>query len=547
MLRASQPEPWYRRAVLYHVYPLSFADGGSDGYGDLRGLINHLDYLNDGTAESLGVGALWLSPIFASPMADFGYDVSDYRAINPVFGSMVDFDELLERAHARGIRIMLDFVPNHTSVQHAWFTSSSSGTQDPKRDWYIWADGKPGGAPPNNWKSRFGGPAWTFDEATGQWYLHTFLPDQPDLNWRNPAVREAMMEVLRFWLRRGVDGFRTDAVEALLKDAQLRDNPPNPAYVPGVSDPADEFMQVYSAMSGELGDILNSFCEVLAESDDERYLVTEAYLGIAGMSALYHACAIHPVHAPFNFNLMSLPWSGSGYRDFIDTYEASLRPQDWPNYVVGNHDHMRLGTRLTPLQARLTALLQMTLRGLPVVYYGDELGLPDAVVPEDRARDPWGKRVPGFGFGRDPERSPLPWTNEHYHGFSDQRPWLPFVNEAASFSIETQERDPESMLHLYRHLIHLRNTMPALIEGDYRSLDLGNDDVFSFMRETGSHRICVVLNFSHVSQSVAAGDLGRCIAGTVDPLGDGTSHTDGSLLLAGYEGRVYEIASGVKL
>ena len=538
------PEPWYRNAVLYQLYPLSFADSNADGYGDIRGIIDHLDYLNDGTAQSLGVTALWLSPIYASPMADFGYDVADYETINPVFGTLADFDELLARAHERGMKLILDFVPNHTSIEHAWFKEASVSRTNDKRDFYLWADPALDGGPPNNWLSRFGGSAWTLNQATGQYYHHTFLPEQPDLNWRSPRVREAMFAVMRFWLGRGVDGFRTDAAMSLLKDVQLRDNPPNPNYEPGVSDPADQFQRIYSEVPAEVGKIIGSFCEVLSEAGDDRFLVTEAYLGISGMSTLYRACDAHPVHSPFNFNLMTLPWDAASYRTFIDEYEASLRPQDWPNYVLGNHDRKRLASRLGPLQARLAAMLQLTLRGLPVVYNGDELGLPDAEVTENQLRDPWGMRVPGMGLGRDPERSPMPWDTTAGYGFSQAKPWLPLVTGAAGFSVAAQERQPDSMWQLYRHLIHLRLTMPALMEGEYRSLDAGNPQIFAFMRETGAHRVCVVLNFSKDAQTAHLGKVGTWIGGTTTVDGDGEAYDGEALELGGYEGRIYELRRG---
>ena len=300
-------KPWYRRAVLYQIYPLSFADANADGYGDLRGIINHLDYLNDGTADSLGVGAIWLSPVYASPMTDWGYDISDHCAIDRTFGTMADFDRLVSEAHLRGIKVVMDYVANHTSIEHAWFEESRSTLTNAKRDWYIWSDPKPDGSPPNNWLSRFGGSAWKFEEQTGQYYLHSFLETQPDLNWRNPDVRTAMLDVLRFWLKRGVDGFRADAVLSLVKDSHLRDNPPNPAFVKGVSDPADKFLETYSAMKEPLGNVLGGFCNVIASHDD-TYLVSEAYLDVAGLHELYGACREHPIHAPLNFNLMSIHW-----------------------------------------------------------------------------------------------------------------------------------------------------------------------------------------------------------------------------------------------
>lgn len=535
---------WYRRATLYHIYPLSFADSNGDGFGDIRGIIDHLDYLNDGSSESLGVSAVWLSPVYLSPMADWGYDVADHTQIDPRLGTMADFDELLTKLHLRGIKLLMDFVPNHTSVLHKWFVESRSNRKNPKRDWYIWADPAKDDGPPNNWVSNFGGSAWGFDKPTGQYYLHSFLPQQPDLNWRNPEVREAMLDVLRFWLNKGVDGFRTDAVLGLIKDAQLRDDLPNPSYVPGVTDPADEFLRVHSSGQTELRSVIGSFCDVLAQKD-ARFLLSEAYLNIPGMHQMYEICSRHPVHAPFNFNLMRLAWSAEAFRGFIDEYEKSLGPEDWPNYVLGNHDRHRLASRLGPGRARLLAMLQLTLRGLPVVYYGEELGLPDTPVRQADIRDPWEMRVPGRGLGRDPARTPLPWNGENGAGFTAGTPWLPIGRAAATHNVETESHDPMSSLHLYQHLIHLRAQSPALIEGDYRSLDLGNGHVYGFIRETEHQRFLVILNFdSKPAAAILHGRVGRWVAGTDLVEGDGLPGEAGELVLEEYEGRVYELTSG---
>ncbi|MBI4175523.1 alpha-amylase, partial [Candidatus Berkelbacteria bacterium] len=425
-LGQKEKERWSRRAVLYHIYPLSFQDSNGDGFGDLQGIIDRLDYLNDGTSTSLGIEAVWLSPIYTSPMADWGYDVADYEAIDPVFGDLTLFDRLIKEAHRRSIKVMMDFVPNHTSIEHLWFIESRSSRNNPKRDWYIWRDAKPDGSPPNNWLSVFGGPAWTEDLTTGQSYLHTFLPEQPDLNWRNPAVKEAMLNVLQYWLKRGVDGFRTDAIYGLIKDKQFRDDPPNPDYVPGKDDPFIALLHTRSHGQPELGDTLESFCDILGEHED-AFLVSEAYLDIPEMLKLYHACQSHEAHSPFNFNLIGLPWQAGAYRQFIDEFEAKLDPSDWPNYVLGNHDRHRLVTRLGLDRARLSALIQLTLRGMPIIYYGDELGMKDGEIPAPAERDPWGKRVPGFGFGRDSERTPMQWDGSTNAGFTAGSPWLPIA------------------------------------------------------------------------------------------------------------------------
>ena len=345
---------WYRSGVLYQIYPLSFADSNGDGYGDITGIIDHLDYLG-GAENSLGVSAIWLSPVYKSPLKDFGYDVSDFRAIDPVFGTMEDFERLVREIHTRGMKLLMDFVPNHTSDQHPWFQEALQSKASPKRDWYIWANPKADGSEPNNWLGLFGGQAWTLDKASGQYYLHTFLPSQPDLNWRNPEVRTEMEAVLRFWLGKGVDGFRTDSIYYLIKDDQLRDDPINPDYIEGVSDPATYYKKTYSAGQSEIFGLLEGICEVV-DQDDDSFLVSEAYLGIEELKTLYRACTKHPIHAPFNFNLMSLPWEASVFGDWIEAYEASLRPQDVPNYVLGNHDRPRLASRVGTQRARALAL-----------------------------------------------------------------------------------------------------------------------------------------------------------------------------------------------
>ncbi|GAC1372225.1 MAG: alpha-amylase family glycosyl hydrolase [Candidatus Saccharimonadales bacterium] len=537
-------DPWYRRATLYHIYPLSFADSNGDGFGDLRGIIDHMDYLNSKSGEGLGVSAVWLSPIYVSPMADWGYDVADYTAIDPRLGTMADFEELVEKLHEYGIKLLLDYVPNHTSVMHEWFRQSQSSRENDKRDWYMWADPATDGGPPNNWLSIFGGSAWELDAASGQYYLHTFLPQQPDLNWRNPQVRAAMLEVLRFWLDKGVDGFRTDAVMGIIKDAQLRDDPPNPDYQPGVTSPEQQFLRVHSAGQSELGELLGVFCDVLDEKPG-RYLLSEAYLNIPALHQMYQACRRHPIHAPFNFNLMGLEWSAAAFESFIDEYDSSLGPNDWPSYVLGNHDRHRLASRVGAARAKLLSLLQLSLRGLPVVYYGEELGLPDTPIAADRQRDPVEERMPGFALGRDPERTPMPWNGSVGGGFTTGTPWLPLGPTYTGLNVAAEKKDPESSLCFYQHLIHLRAQSPALIEGDYRSVKVGNDDVYAYIRETEQQRLLMVLNFSKTARKITApAKAGRWVAGTHLTHGDGQEPPSGELELSGYEGRIYELTKG---
>jgi alpha-glucosidase len=546
-MELSSIEQWYRRAVLYHIYPLSFSDDNGDGFGDLRGIIRHIDYLhgNNDNDESLGVSAIWLSPIYLSPWADWGYDVADHKMIDPRFGTMQDFDNLLAQVHGRGMKLLMDYVPNHTSIEHQWFKKSRSQRQNDKRDWYIWADPSDDGGPPNNWLSSFGGPAWTYDENSRQYYMHTFLPEQPDLNWRNPLVREAMLDVLQFWLDKGVDGFRADAVLGLLKDEQLRDDPPNPNFRPGISDPADEFLRIHSAGQRELNATIGSFCDVLAKKQG-TYLLSEAYLNIPGLQHLYEACKTHPIHAPFNFNLMSLNWGARSYREFIDSYELALGPNDWPNYVLGNHDRHRLATRIGQERARLLGLMQLTLRGLPVVYYGEELGLYDTKVQASEVRDPWELRVPGHGLGRDGARGPMPWSDEIGAGFTTNNPWLPVARDHEQLNVDAERRDPESSLNLYRHLIQIRNNSPALMDGIYRSIEVNNPYIYAFVRETEVQKFLIVLNFDqHHAKCTLHGPVGNWVIGTHLVDGDGLVPIDNTITLAPYEGRVYEFRRGL--
>lgn len=537
-------EPWYNSATLYHIYPLSFSDSNGDGYGDLQGIIRHLDYLNDGSAESLGVGAIWLSPIYVSPMADWGYDVADHKDIDPKFGNMRDFERLLKEVHRRGMKLLLDYVPNHTSILHPWFLESRSSLKSVKRNWYIWADPGTNGGPPNNWLSAFGGPAWKYDEKTGQYFMHTFLSEQPDLNWHNPEVREAMLDILRFWLDKGVDGFRADAVLGLLKDPKLRDDVPNPNYQAGISDPADEFLRVHSAGQRELNATIGSFCDVLSAKPGS-YLLSEAYLNIPGLHHLYQACRRHPLHAPFNFNLMTLTWGAQSYRDFIDEYEASMGPHDWPNYVLGNHDRHRLASRVGPERAKLLGFLQLTLRGLPVVYFGEELGQLDTPLKISQIRDPWEQRLPGNDLGRDSERTPMAWSPDSNAGFTVGKPWLPIGPATAQLNVATENRKPDSSLSMYRHLIHLRRDSPALIDGKYRSLPVDNPYVFAFIRETALQRMLVVLNFDqHHAKVSLAGPVGIWVAGTNESEGNGEVPEGDTITLRPYEGRMYELSKG---
>jgi alpha-glucosidase len=354
---------WWQKGVIYQIYPRSFQDSNGDGIGDLNGIRSRLDYLVE-----LGVDAVWLSPIFTSPMADFGYDVADYCGIDPMFGTLEDFGRLLALAHSKGLKLILDFVPNHTSDQHPWFIESRCSGSSAKRDWYIWRDPKSHGGPPNNWLSEFGGSAWTFDEASGQYYYHAYLSQQPDLNWRNPEVRAAMGEVLRFWLARGVDGFRVDAIHHLFEDAQLGDNPVNPDWHAGMPA-ARSLIHLRTMDQPEVHDAIGEMRRVADEYDD-RLLIGEAYLPIDRLMA-YYGVNLAGFHLPFNFHLISTPWEPAAMAGLIEVYERALPPGAWPNWVLGNHDRSRVATRLGRDQARVAAMLLLTLRGTPTIYQGE--------------------------------------------------------------------------------------------------------------------------------------------------------------------------------
>jgi alpha-glucosidase len=478
---------WWQQGIIYQIYPRSFMDSNGDGIGDLPGILNKLDYL-----QWLGIDAVWISPIFPSPMADFGYDVSDYTGIHPLFGTMADFDSLIAEAHRRSLKVILDYVPNHTSDQHPWFIASRSSSHHPKRDWYIWRDPAPDGGPPNNWRSVFGGSAWEWDAPTGQYYYHAYLKEQPDLNWRHPGVESAMLDVLRFWLDRGVDGFRVDALRQLIKDDQLRDNPPNPAYHPD-QGPYHALLPVYTTDRPEVHDMIALMRRVV-DAYGERLLIGELYLPIERLVTYY---GVHGsgVHLPFNFHLILVPWQARQIEALITTYEAALPADGWPNWVLGNHDQHRLASRIGPAQARVAAMLLLTLRGTPTLYYGDELGMLDVAIPPELVHDPWEKNVPGLDLGRDPERTPMPWDGNPNAGFTTGTPWLPIAANYQTVNVAAERDEPTSMLTLYRRLIALRRATPALSVGSYVGLE-AHGDVLAYMRTHAGQRYLVALNLA---------------------------------------------------
>jgi alpha-glucosidase len=488
-----EPVTWWQSGVIYQIYPRSFADANGDGVGDLRGILDHLDYLNDGTDDSLGVAAIWLSPFYRSPMADFGYDISDYTDVDPVFGTLADSDDLLAGAHRRGIKLIVDWVPNHTSDQHPWFVESARSLDNAKRDWYVWRDPAPDGGPPNNWRSAFPavGSAWTFDKTTAQYYLHSFTPHQPDLNWDNPEVEAAMHDVLRFWLDRGVDGFRIDVIYKIAKDPELRDNEP------GLQHDED-----WPTIHDRLRRI-----RAVIEKYDDRMIVGEVYL-LDLKKLVEYINTGDELHLAHNFVFFHLPWQAAAYRASVQEFTELAEVSAWPAWFLENHDHSRVATRYAAepgsgqRRARVAAMLICSLRGTPFLYYGQELGLPDAEIPADRVVDV---------DGRDPERAPMPWRPPAQAGpgagFTTAEPWLPVVADAGFLCVESQQHDPGSTLAFVRRLIHLRSREPTLQSGAQRLVGAA-PDVFCFERQL-DQRFLVALNFSSRRVPVALADDAR--------------------------------------
>jgi alpha-glucosidase len=525
--------PWWQREVIYQIYPRSFQDSNGDGVGDLPGIIRRLPHLRE-----LGVGALWLSPIFPSPMADFGYDIADYCDIDPLFGTLADLDRLVEAAHGCGLKLLLDLVPNHTSDRHPWFIESRSSRTSPKRDWYIWRDPAEDGGPPNNWMSQFGGSAWQWDEPTGQYYYHAFLKEQPDLNWRNPAVAAAIHDVMRFWFGRGIDGFRIDVIWHLIKDDQFRDNPPDPDW-PG-DPPHQRFLPLHTTDLPEVHDVIAGLRRV-AEEFPGRLLIGEIYLPLERLVA-YYGRELRGVHLPFNFSLLEVDWHARTIGNLIEEYESLLPAGGWPNWVLSNHDRPRIASRVGVEQARVAAMLLLSLRGTPTVYYADEIGMTQVPIPPERVQDPYEKNVPGRGLGRDGARTPMQWDDSEHAGFSTALPWLPLADDYRQRNVAAQRRDEGSIYTLYRRLIAARREREALTLGDYRAIS-SEGDLLLFVRSHGSERLLIALNFGGEPVRLAfeeRGCRGRILIST---LADRPAElVENGLELRGHEGLLIELA-----
>ncbi|HSW79622.1 MAG TPA: alpha-amylase family glycosyl hydrolase [Candidatus Saccharimonadales bacterium] len=487
-------QPWFRGAVVYQIYPRSFKDSNNDGVGDLPGIIAKLDYLA-GKPDSLGVTAIWLSPFYPSPMVDFGYDISDYQGVDPVFGTIEDFKRLIDEAHSRNLKVIIDFVPNHTSDQHPWFVESKSSRDNPKHDWYVWKDPGPDDSYPNNWLSALGGPAWEFDRTRQQFYLHSFLKEQPDLNWDNPEVRAAMMDNVRFWLNLGADGLRVDAVLYISKDPELRDDPPNP-------NPAGSAYTSLLHKRSRSGPNLFKYLDELSKTVKNygnRVMITEAYFDVQGNLNNYldfYYNLDSSVCAPFNFEGILMDWDATQFQSHIDSYQSILLDSFVPIYCLGNHDQPRLASRIGRPAAKVAGTMLLTLPGIPFIYYGDELGMVDVPVSPENVRDPQEKNEPGIGLGRDPERSPMQWSGEANAGFSHVDPWLPVAQDFSSANADALGKDENSIFNLYRKLLTLRNASPTLRYGIYGSLNLG-EGVFAYTRSLENQTILVLLNFTN--------------------------------------------------
>jgi alpha-glucosidase len=519
---------WWREGVIYQAYPRSFQDSNADGIGDLRGVVDRLDYL-----QWLGVDAIWLNPITVSPDADVGYDVADYCAVQPVYGDLRTVDELIAAAEKRDIKIVLDIVPNHSSDRHPWFVDARSSRNSQRRDWYVWADPKPDGSLPNNWLSAFGGPAWTLDTLTGQYYLHNFLPEQPDLNWWNPAVRDAFDQIYRFWFDRGVAGFRIDVAHGIVKDRQLRDNP-----VATAVDPphvrAHGQRSVYNVEQPEVHDVLRRWRAIANTYDPPRILLGETYVRDVRSLSLFYGQG-DELHLAFNFTYLHAPFTASALADVVAESERVIPAVGWPVWTVSNHDVSRVMTRWAggdERKLRCALLSLLTLRGTPVLYYGDEIGMPDTPLRKGDLQDPLGKRYWPEPRGRDPERTPMHWNNEPGGGFTNPgvRPWLP-TGDVTTRNVADQRRDPSSTLTFVRDLIRVRRQRPDLRSGAYHELP-SPPGVWAWQR---GRDMTVALNLSGNSRRIPA--IGGTIIISTTRSRDG-ERVGGGLALGPWEGAI---------
>lgn len=489
---------WWQPGVLYQIYPRSFADSNGDGVGDLDGVTDHLDHLR-GAPGSLGVDGIWISPFFPSPGADYGYDVSHYTDVDPVYGDLAAFDRLLAAAHERGLRVLLDLIPGHTSVEHSWFRAARSSRSDPHRPLYIWADPAPDGGPPNGWTSCFGGAAWEWDDASGQYYLHSFYPEQPDLDWRDPGVHERIGKVVRFWLERGVDGFRVDAIDRSIKDLLLRENPA------GAPDQRrfDFFRGQHHLWNKDRPEVLDVVRSIRRSAEAARpgsLLLGESYIPVERLARYLGDRPGDAFDLVFDFPFLASPWEAGALRHAVEEAEAAFPAFGWPCRALSNHDNPRHATRFGIRSLRAAAMLSLTLRGTPVLYMGEEIGMADVPPPAGVVLD---------RAGRDAARTPMQWRDEQGGGFTTGEPWIR-VGDTKRANVEDQAGDPGSLLSLYRQLIADRGISPALRTGSYRGLDTTVESgVFAYLRESADERLLIVISCSGVAGSYDLHAAGR--------------------------------------
>ena len=488
---------WWQHAVFYEIYPRSFADSNNDGIGDLKGITSKLDYLKD-----LGVDAIWISPCFPSPQVDFGYDVSDYENIDPMYGTLADFDMLTSEAKKRGIHVILDFVVNHTSDQHQWFLDSKSSRTSAHRDWYIWRDGKGPGQPPNNWVSTFGGSAWKFDPTTNQYYYHYFYAEQPDLNWRNPAVKDAMFDVTRWWYKRGVAGFRLDAVDTLFEDPTLRDNPIQKPGKNAFGDPFEE--KIYNTKLPEVHDVLRGLRQVADEHN--AVLIGETWTADVAELNQYYGKGNNELQLPMDFLFtMVNKLSPAEFRKQIAAVDAA---SGWPTFVISNHDIVRSYDRYGDGKhndqiAKLMAALYLTLRGTPIMYYGEEIGMKTTPpTRQEDVKDPIGRTGWPKEKGRDGERTPMQWNSSENAGFTKGTPWLPVPPTYKTHNVADESKNSDSVLEFYKKVLKLRHTNQALLEGSYKAINEDDANILSYLRTYKDQTVVVVLNMSDSPQKL---------------------------------------------
>jgi alpha-glucosidase len=514
---------WWQHAVFYEIYPRSFADSNNDGIGDLNGIASKLDYLKD-----LGVDAIWISPCFPSPQVDFGYDVSDYENIDPMYGTLADFDHLASEANKRNIHIILDFVVNHTSDQHPWFLDSKSSRTSAHRDWYIWRDGKGPGKPPNNWISTFGGSAWKFDPTTNQYYYHYFYAEQPDLNWRNPAVKDAMFGVESWWYKRGVSGFRLDAVDTLFEDPSLKDNP---IRRPGTNAFGDPFLQnKYNTKLPEVHDVLRGLRKVADQYN--AVLIGETWTADIAELNQYYGKGNNELQLPMDFLFTTVnKLSPAEFRKQIAEVNSA---SGWPTFVISNHDIVRSYDRYGDGEhndqiAKLMAGLYLTLRGTPIMYYGEEIGMKTTPpTSREEVKDPIGRTGWPKEKGRDGERTPMQWDDSANAGFSKATPWLPVPPTYKTHNVAEESKDPNSVLAFYKKVLKLRHDNPVLLDGSYKAINETDDNVLSYLRVYKDRAVVVALNMTNAPQKISAGLKGNGFASvkTLVTTGDSSAKGD---------------------